>query len=482
VIFRFAIRSLMTRPMRTAVLAAGFGLGIGVMAALLGVGQVILEQARSPALAGGGDLLIAGGAGLLDNGRYVMAQTIGGSTLGPRVLAASPSRKAALYLVVKPGVTIPVTVRGTIPSLQKELGAPEVADQPNWRDEPGDAAWSSPSPGDLLRAIDRFHPIPQNVPHRSWAEWLYFNGRTPDGRVRFYLTFLVGGYAPGDAASGKRPALVRLQLDRDGKTTNYSALASIDERDLLERAPDLDIAGNRVRLEESRYRLTLALTSEAAASAHRSADLTGEITLDATPDRALPPAAMQGARGWVSGYVVPVLSGAVHGALNIAGQLLPLDSTAGATGYHDHNWGFWEGVRWQWGQVASDDSSADLSIVYGRVFPPASIADADRVPGALAILGPDGPIAFATNVSIEEEGGDTATPRLITVRARGGAIDLTMTFTPADIVRSRMAMTQLTGASPMNFLQLTGTYHVTGRAGGRDVSFTARGSAETFRP
>ena len=48
-IIRLAVRSLATRPLRSAVLATGFGLGIGVMASLLGVGEVILEQARSPA-------------------------------------------------------------------------------------------------------------------------------------------------------------------------------------------------------------------------------------------------------------------------------------------------------------------------------------------------------------------------------------------------------------------------------------------------
>ena len=51
-ILRLALRSLATRPVRTAVLACGFGFGIAVMAALLGVGDVILEQAHSPALAG----------------------------------------------------------------------------------------------------------------------------------------------------------------------------------------------------------------------------------------------------------------------------------------------------------------------------------------------------------------------------------------------------------------------------------------------
>jgi len=43
-IIRLAIRSLAVRPVRTFVLACGFGLGIAVMAALLGVGEVILEQ------------------------------------------------------------------------------------------------------------------------------------------------------------------------------------------------------------------------------------------------------------------------------------------------------------------------------------------------------------------------------------------------------------------------------------------------------
>lgn len=51
-ILRLALRSLATRPVRTAVLACGFGFGIAVMAALLGVGDVILEQAHSPALEG----------------------------------------------------------------------------------------------------------------------------------------------------------------------------------------------------------------------------------------------------------------------------------------------------------------------------------------------------------------------------------------------------------------------------------------------
>ena len=39
----------------------------------------------------------------------------------------------------------------------------------------------------------------------------------------------------------------RLQLERDGESTSYSARDEIDEASLLARAPDLEIAGNRVR-------------------------------------------------------------------------------------------------------------------------------------------------------------------------------------------------------------------------------------------
>ena len=232
------------------------------------------------------------------------------------------------------------------------------------------------------------------------------------------------------------------------------------------RAPDRDIAGNRVRLEGSQYRITLALAKEG--DAHSRLD--GELVLDAPPGRSLPPTAIHGARGWVSGYVVPVLSGAVHGSLHAGTETIDLD---GATGYHDHNWGFWEGVRWQWGQVAH----GDLSIVFGRVCPPASVADPQRTPGVLAVLGPNGPLGFATDVSIEE----TPAPHRVTIRARGQRLDITLALDVEETVGTRMGLTRLATGQTMTFLQLGGTYRVTGKTGDRALDFTARGSAETFR-
>jgi hypothetical protein len=481
---RLALRSLAIRPWRTAVLAAGFGLGIGVMAALLGVGEVILEQAHAPALNGGGDLIASSALGTIDNARFVLANVVGAPQFRGRIAAASPTRKATLYLV-KPGVSIPVAVRGGIPSLERAVVDPEVAGIHAWADEPGDAAWSRPSANDVLRAIDRFHPVPvvtgsdvsaaasAKVDPRSWAEWLYFNGRTPDGRLRFYLTFLAGPGLP----DGRRSAFVRLQLERDGRSTDYSAAAAIDAASLLERAPDLDIGGNLVRVDNGRYRLSLALAREGAPRNRPGsgpATLTGEIVLDAPPGRSVPPVEIRAAHGWVTGYVVPVLSGPIHGTLRVGRESISLD---GAAGYHDHNWGFWEGVRWQWGQVAA----GDVSIVYGRVFPPSAVADPDRVPGFLGVLGPDGPLGYSSDVTIRETGDPEGTPTAIAIDARGRDLRVGLSLTVEESERSRMGLTQLASGQTMTFLQMGGTFRVAGRIGERALDFTARGSAETFR-
>jgi hypothetical protein len=452
-IFRLAFRSLAVRPIRTAVLACGFGLGIAVMAALLGVGDVILEQARSPELSGGGDMLVQGAFGSIENAPFVLSSV---RALAP---TASPARRATVYLK-KGETTIPLIARGGVPSLEKAVGDAEVRNVAAWVDAPEDARWTKVDPASLLRSLDRFHAQP-DVPEfaASWAEWLYFNGRTADGRVRFYLTFLVGPLS----RPGFRSAGVRLQLDRDGKTTSYAAPAVVDERLVLESAPDLDIAGNTVRLDGQRYVITLRLPKA-----------TGELILDPAPGRSLPPAVLRGARGWLSGYVVPVLSGKLSGSLNVEGQTVQLE---GATGYHDHNWGFWRDVRWQWGQV----SGGDLSFIYGRVFPPPDVAAADRIPGFFGVLDAGGLVGVATNVAINEHrpAGDTrAAPSSIDVTARGSGLDLRLSFATDRSVRTALSMT----GGLNDFLQLGGTYRVEGRAAGRPVDFTARGAAETFQP
>jgi hypothetical protein len=144
-------------------------------------------------------------------------------------------------------------------------------------------------------------------------------------------------------------------------------------------------------------------------------------------------------------------------------------------------------VSWQWGQV----QHGDVSFLYGRVFPPPDAADPERFPGFVGALGPDGPIAYATNVTITETNGPDQTPRAITIRGRGSALDVTLRLDVASAERTPMSQqgTPTTGRSGrqgapsagLDFLQLRGQYTVTGRAGNRTIDFTASGSAETFR-
>src|SRR5262245_31598679 len=454
---RLALRSLTAHPVRSAVLAAGFGVGVAVMAILLGVAEIVLTQARSPELVGGGDVVIHLEPSV--PARMVTAGALQSDQLRHRIRAAGPSHTAVVYLI-RDDQPVRVDAHGGIPSIEKAMGDPEVASSPQWQDTPEDVAWTQTSPASVLREIDRFHEIP-NAPMwaDSWAEWLYFNGRARD--ARFYLTFMVG---PKEA-DGSRSSSVRLQLDRGGHVVNFSAPGRMRDEDAL-RAPELTIGANRIRLDGLRYLIDLDLRADDGRSAR------GRIRIQASPGRLLPPGEIGGAHGWRTGYVVPVMSGQLGGVLDVSGEHISFE---GGAGYHDHNWGFWRGVSWQWGQV----QQGDLSVLYGRVFPPREAADPERLPGFLGALGPDGLLGYATDVTIAESNNADGQPRSITVTGRSRLLDMRMRFDVGSLVST--PMTQGALSNGLNFLQMRGQYRVTGHAGEREINFVAQGSAETFR-
>jgi hypothetical protein len=436
---------------------------------------------------GGGDVVVTGAASRLTSGRYLLWGGLGAPAFADRIAAASPTRRSSVYLV-QDGVATRLRARGGIPSLERALEDPETAGVSGWVDAPGDEAWTSPDPEDVLRSLDRFHAIP-DVPARagSWVEWLYFNGQA--GSTRFYLTFLVGPVRE----NGRRMAGVRLQLDRAGQVENYGESAEVDPDEVLATAPEITIGANRIRLDGDRYLVSFDLrgdevsgrgeasmtgarrgtADELSRRPDRTARASGEIVLTARRGHSLPPIAITGARGWVSGYVVPVMSGALEGTIRVGGETLPL---SGGTGYHDHNWGFWEDVSWQWGQVQHEG----LSILYGRVFPPADAADASRVPGFMMVLGPDGALGQATRVTIDETIEPTLDrPSRIIIRGNSPSLDLQLEVEVESAIRTPWRSGPLT--NDLDFLQMRGRYRVTGKAGDRTVDFTAAGAAETFR-
>jgi hypothetical protein len=469
VIVTVALRSLASKPIRSLVLVVGFGLGVGVMVTLLGVGDVILQQARTPALVGGGDVVIGSASGRLANAPFVL-YTLRASGGFAAVRALAPSVRETLYLR-HDGLALPIAVRGGIPSAERALGDRETAGVPAWTDTDADRAWLTSEPGRVLRSIDRFHAIP-DVPARaaSWAEWLYFNGIANGSR--FYLTFMSGR----ESSPGVRETGVRLQLERGGVLTAYSAPATAASGSLLAQAPDLTFGENRVRLVGTDYRITLDLPAEAGPGR-----VTGAIVVHANPDRAVPPFVLQGAGGWISGYTVPVMAGTLDGELRVASRTSSGPPTSidlsGGSAYHDHNWGFWDGVSWQWGQV----QNGDVSFVYGRVRPPADAADAAHIPGFLGVLGPNGPLAFSTDATIDETNlpGEQR-PSHIVVRAAGDDFAATLTLDIGQTAITRGRQGRGLGGT-LDFLQMRAAYAVDARIGSRLIRFTAPGSAETFR-
>jgi hypothetical protein len=113
-----------------------------------------------------------------------------------------------------------------------------------------------------------------------------------------------------------------------------------------------------------------------------------------------------------------------------------------------------------------------LSLIYGRVFPPAEAADPNRVPGFIGVLGPEGPLGYAMNVTISEANDDRGRPQTITVRGSGRSLNINLRFDVESAVINRAA-----GSGPLSsgldFLQLRGTYTSSGRAGDRALNFSA---------
>ncbi len=212
-----------------------------------------------------------------------------------------------------------------------------------------------------------------------------------------------------------RQAGVRLQLDRDGHSTSYSADSVVDEASVLAQAPDLDIAGNRVRLEGSTYRMTLALPG-----------LDGEIALDPAAQRSMPPATIRGAGGWVSGYVVPALSGTMRGTLrdrrrsaHVRRRRRLSRSQLGILGRRPL-------------AVGSGGARRCVDRVRPRVSTSRRGGRRRESPDFLRCSARDGLLGFSTNVAI-----DDATEGRVDVRATRG-LDLHLTLSVDETVRSTM--------------------------------------------
>jgi hypothetical protein len=362
-ILRLALAELRHRPARAAFLFGGYALGVAVMVVLLAVGEAMLEQARDRRLVGGGDLVVvpqgvsaemlkAGGTTSLylgiDHARFIHRQVLESprarDSLGIR--AASPVIDARELEVTAGGRTWKAVASGEIPSRARAAGAAPNILTGRWTDSDADRRWTAPSPDELFREIDHFHhPAGAAARDSTWAEWHYFNVVLSDRRW-VYVTLMVAG-----------------RLDTPGRWGGR-ILLTVRDPDGRHRAYHRDMPGADVRFDTASPDLRFgdrAFVTQANGVYRVRADAGGvrvDLTVTPSPRRYFPPTDL-GGQTLVSGYVAPALHALAGGTV-----CLPrCEAVRGAQAYHDHNWGVWRGVSWEWGS-ASDSA---LSLLYGVV-------------------------------------------------------------------------------------------------------------------
>ena len=446
---RLALRSLTAHPVRSAVLAAGFGVGVAVMAILLGVAEIVLDQAQSPALVGGGDVLIRltpAGAGAAGARRARCSPT--------RCADASASRRRrtptrSVSAARRHGRRAwPRAAASRASSARSAIRRRRTIDA--WRDTPADVGVDAATrPRRCCArsiAFTRFRTRRRG--RDSWAEWLYFNGRV---ERRALLPDVPRRAAARRTA--RAPRACGCSSIATGRWRSFSARRAAHRRGVAARAgPD-----DRRELGAAR-RAALSHPSRSrgrATAARRRAICRSQ----ASPGRLVPPLEITGARGWRTGYVVPVMSGALDGdarrrrRARVARRRHRLSRS---------QLGVLAGRV-----VAVGPGAAGRPVVHLRPRVSAARGRRSRAHARLRRRARTRrPLGYATNVRITEENDDRGQPRTIAVRARGTALDLELQFDVASAVTTRMAQGPL--ANGVNFLQMRGQYTVSGRAGCRD--------------
>jgi hypothetical protein len=202
------------------------------------------------------------------------------------------------------------------------------------------------------------------------------------------------------------------------------------------------------------------------------------------------PGVSMGSNGFVSGYTVPALRASASGTVCVDGKCEQLTD---AQSYHDHNWGVWRGVTWDWGasragqytflygRVYSPDSTASVppvlvylidSLGFRSVFRPKLITYEDnrviqvgatklRVPSSARFSDVRGDDTLTVDIAVEDAIATDTRPKHVTAGERGDPLGTEK-------------------AHPF-FIQMKGTARISGRIENVPLSGTGTGFFETYR-
>jgi hypothetical protein len=174
-----------------------------------------------------------------------------------------------------------------------------------------------------------------------------------------FISLIVGGAVPNGEWGGQ--VLVTLHSQGGASRRFVATFPSRAVRFSTTRA-DLSVGGSSVEV------LPDGLYHVRAHAVEQGGSTPLEVDLLVAPARgAYVPGAALASGDVVSGYAVPGLRADASGRICVAGACMRYD---GAQSYHDHNWGVWRGVTWEWGAARA----GEYTLLYGRVQPSDSAA------------------------------------------------------------------------------------------------------------
>ncbi len=462
-------RMFQTRPRRTIVLLVGYGLGVAVMVALLAVGDALLVQAQDKDIVSGGDVVVlpegidpevlkvGGVAGMflaIPNARYFVRQVLLGPRFADTIVAVSPEMTDKLIYVRTPRGVQAALARADLPSRARQARTVTAIGSPEWTDTLDDRAWITPDPAHTLADYDQFHRPPSGAAGKSWSEWWYFNFAGADG-LYGYLTF---------AVDQREQALIRVAVRLpSGRLVRWS-----------EGQPASAVPRGGSSFRAGAQSVVLANGSYHIHLIH--GDFLADLQVAPIPGLEFPPVERR-VGTFQSGYVAPSLRADVTGHLQAGAERIAVHGV----GYHDHNWGLWEKVTWEWGTA----SNATYALLAGLIYHPSLVGQemfvslygaAPDHPGVLAVLRASVPLLDAWHdVPFGAGRGLLRVPGRVQYRAINEADDqLNVEIIVDDVLA--------TPVERVAFLQLRGRYRLTGTVGGRAISAEMPGFAETFVP
>ena len=482
-----AFRNIVYRPWRSALLFFGYGVGVAVMIALLSVGEALLTQARDEKLVGGGEITVlpqgldvevmkTGGIGGLffsiDQARFIYDQLLASSRLEKSVSAVAPQIDGRLlYLRTSTGKEYAVKASGEIPSRTRLVKGLASMKSGEWNDDDGDRRWMRPTLVELRHDIDHFHLPPDTVADRnSWAEWHYFNVISADRKRWAFISFIVAG----DVTSEKWGGSVTITLrEENNRSRKFERIVPRSDIGFSTSSANLRLGASNVTvMPNGDYRLTA-----------KASGADGPISIDLVVHpaaRAYFPGASMGSDDFVSGYTVPALRASASGSICVASACERYEN---AQSYHDHNWGVWRGVTWDWGA----SRAGRYTILYGRVIAPDAKREQPLFVYVVDSLGFRAVMRPATS-TYDDGRVTTVGGREIRVPSKAvfadvrGADTLRVELDIEDAIASdtRQSLQQASFGGPY-FIQMKGTASISGRLGGERISGAGTGFFETYR-